>query len=288
MRTRDSDIALLGRRWTTLVGVVVAAASISQLACSRLPTTPNDNTWRFLPGHVESLTLSAFRGGRQCWVYLPPGYATSGRRYPVLYLNDGHAAFNGGANINRICEDLIRRGEISPLIVVAVSVQDRERFFDYTPWPQPASSNYGGGDSYVRAIRDTLKPEIDRRYKTLTDPTHTAMAGFSLGGLISAYAGYAYDSTFGMVGAFSPSYWWFYGEMHRFATNRGRPPQLTRFYQVTGSPDDNDISEMEQILVSQGFEMGVDLISMRIEGGEHVGGAVERRFPDMLRFLFEP
>src|SRR5688572_21350680 len=114
--------------------IAVSAMTIASLACSRQPTTPNDNTWRFLPGHVESLRFSAFRSGRPCWVYLPPGYATSGKRYPVLYLNDGQGAFEGGLNANRICEDLIRRGEIAPLIVVAIAVADSERSYDYTPW----------------------------------------------------------------------------------------------------------------------------------------------------------
>src|SRR5206468_746075 len=159
-----------------------------------------------------------FRGGRPCRVYLPPGYSTSSRRYPVLYVNDGAGIFDPGGFVqaNRICEDLIRGGEIVPIIMVAISVPsvpDTVRFWDYAPWPDryPFFNGRvlgGGGDGYLRAVRDTLKPEVDRRFRTLPDAAHTGMAGYSLGGLISAYAGFAYGGTFGVIGACSPTYGW--------------------------------------------------------------------------------
>lgn len=289
-RLRDADPTRMHARngmRRNGVRLAIAALLLSLVACTRLPTGPNDNTWRFLSGRIEQLSFAPFRGGRLCWIYLPPGYSVSEQRYPVLYLNDGGAAFPGGMNLDRACEDLIHRGEIKPLIVVAVTVKQSERFFDYTPWPDPGF-NEGGGDAYVRAIRDTLKPEIDRRYRTLTGPENTAMAGWSLGGLISAYAAFGYDSTFGMVGPSSPSYGWTLGEIYRFAESRGRRPLLSRWYQDTGYPNDNYIGRMEALLVSQGFRTGDNLMSVTVEGGNHVGGAWERRFPDMLRFLFKP
>src|SRR5215467_7962325 len=90
-------------RWCALL---VAAALAS--SCSRAPTDPNLAAWRMLPGHVESFSAPGFRAGRPCEVYLPPGYATSGVRYPVLYATDGEALFDGPNELhaNRICEDL--------------------------------------------------------------------------------------------------------------------------------------------------------------------------------------
>src|SRR5204863_342751 len=66
----------------------------------------------------------------------------------------------------------------------------------------------GGGAAHAASVRDSLRPEIDRRYRTLPDPEHTWMAGSSLGGLISAYAGYHEAATFGRVACVSPSLWW--------------------------------------------------------------------------------
>jgi pullulanase len=269
--------------------IIVALALCAAASCSRIPTGPNDVAWRILPGHVERLSFMPFREGRQCWVYLPPGYATASRSYPVLYLNDGEVAFdaNDGMHVNRICEDLIRRGEIEPIIVVAIeNGPGPQRFIDYTPWTAPYWQPNGGGDFYLRAISDTLKPEIDRRYRTLSDPENTAIAGMSLGGLISVYAGYAYDSTFGKVAGFSPTYGYGFPGMEGYAQSVGRPPGLRLFYQDTGYPDDNYIGSMERIALDQGFTLGMDFMSVTVEGAEHRGGAWERRFPAMLRFLF--
>ena len=259
------------------------------IGCARGVTGPEGNAWRFLPGTVEPLSVPAFRAGRQCWVYLPPGYAPNARRYPVLYLNDGEAMFDGsdGLHFNRACEDLIRRGEMAPVIVVAIeNGPGDQRAIDYTPWPLSWFGRSGGGDAYLLAIRDTLKPAIDGRYRTLADPAHTAIAGMSLGGLLSLYAGYTYPGTFGKVGAFSPSYWW--SGFQAYVDTLPRPRGLARVYQDTGYPDDNSIGGIERRLLDDGFRLGVDLMSVRVPGGEHNGLNWQHRFPDMLRFLFPP
>src|SRR5262249_25236887 len=148
----------------------------------------------------------------------------------------------------------------------------------------------GGGDAYVRAVRDTLKPEVDRRFRTLPDSTHTGMAGYSLGGLISAYAGLAYGGTFGLVGACSPSYGWAgdTDDIYTTAARCGHPWLISRYYQDTGYPDDNYIGSMEQLLVGHGFIAGMNLESVTLDGATHSVPAWKHRFPDMLRFLFRP
>jgi enterochelin esterase-like enzyme len=201
-------------------------------------------------------------------------------------VNDGELAFDGSGamHMHRICEGLIRRGEIEPLIVVAVGNGGR-RLVEYVP---PLGNSWGGGDLYVRALRDSLKPEIDRRYRTLTDGRNTGIAGASLGGLISAYAGWAYDSTFGKIAAFSPSYGWTRLRFEDFARQRGRPSLLIRFYQDTGYPDDNGIGLMERVALELRFQIGIDFLSVTVPGGEHDYWAWQHRSPNMLRFLFPP
>ena len=51
---------------TAHMRLVVMAAGLLLLACSKSTTDPNDSGWRFLPGHVEALTVPTFRGGRPC------------------------------------------------------------------------------------------------------------------------------------------------------------------------------------------------------------------------------
>ena len=104
---------LLGRRRTALFGLAVVIF-FHVLSCGQMPSGPLNNEWRFFPGHVEPFSLSSFKNSRPCWIYLPPGYASSARRYPTVYFLDGDIVFDGnkGMHMNRICDDLIRRGEI--------------------------------------------------------------------------------------------------------------------------------------------------------------------------------
>ena len=53
----------------------------------------------------------------------------------------------------------------------------------------------------------TLKPFIDKNYRTLKDKENSFIAGSSMGGLISLYAVLKYPKVFGGVGIFSPAFW---------------------------------------------------------------------------------
>ena len=66
------------------------------------------------------------------------------------------------------------------------------------------------------------------------------------------------------------------------------PAFVVRFYQDTGWPDDNSLGGIEDELLSQGFVLGLDLMSVTAEGGEHSATSWEHRFPNALRFLFPP
>jgi predicted alpha/beta superfamily hydrolase len=235
---------------------------------------------------------------------LPPGYSQTTRQYPVLYMHDGQnlfdvrTSFAGEWRIDEACEQLIGASQIEPIIVVGIENAGANRLYEYTPWPDPG---YGGGgaDAYLTAIRDLLKPEVDRRYRTLTSPRFTWMAGSSLGGLISAYAGYAYDATFGRIAAVSPSYWWDGDHLAAFAAAHSHPA-LERFYQDMGTiengstvdsngngVDDNidDLRAVKATALAQGFLENVDFKSVEAAGHTHSEYWWAQRAPAMLQFL---
>ena len=268
-------------------------------------------TWRDLgtiTGHVESFIHAPFLGGRRVWVYLPPGYDATTQRYPVLYMHDGQnlfdvrTSFAGEWRVDEACEALIASGEIAPIIVVGIENGGASRCLEYTPWPDASSCGGGGGDAYLTAVRDVLVPEVDARYRTLARREARYMAGSSLGGLISAYAGYAFDGTFSRVAAVSPSYWWAGGEMMTWAAAQGRPA-MARFYQDMGTleagtttdANQNGVDDyieclrtMRDVLVAQGFVAGADLVSLEAAGHVHNESYWAQRVPNMLRFLVEP
>src|SRR6185503_9172588 len=176
--------------------------------CSRLPTDPNATSWHLRPGTVVPYSTPAFRQGRLCWVYLPPGYTLTRRVYPVVYMHDGEIAFDGphGMHVNRICDNLIANRSMQPVIVVAITNTPGRRVYDYTPWASDSSGQEGGGASYVLSIVDSLIPAVEHDFRAISNKESRAMVGASLGGLISVYATYAHPAVFGKVGAFSPTY----------------------------------------------------------------------------------
>lgn len=243
-------------------------------------------------GHVEFLTHAPFLNGRRCWVYLPPGYHESLRHYPVLYMHDGQnlfdqaASFAGEWRVDETCEALIAAGEIEPIIVVGIENAGASRCNEYTPWPDQGAGCGGGGNAYLTAIRDILMPEIDQRYRTRAGDNF--MAGSSLGGLISAYAGYAFDA-WPRVAAVSPSYWFSGAQMLSYAQAAGRPASFARFYQDIGTAESGqaNVNTMRTIALAQGFVEGQDFLTLVAQGHGHNEASWALRLPNILRFLID-
>lgn len=257
-------------------------------------------------GRIDTLTWLPFLAGRRCWIYVPPGYDTTTERYPVLYMHDGQnlfdasTSFAGEWHIDEACQALIASGEIEPLLVVGIE-NSAARCFEYTPWAGGPCTG-GGGDAYLQAIRDELMPEVNRRYRTRTGPDNTFMAGSSLGGLITHYAGHAYAGVWGRIAAFSSSLWWANDMMATWAATQPRP-NLKRYYQDMGTREGGgltdadgdgiddyieDLRAMRDLALGQGFVEGVDFLSVEGENHTHSEYWWAQRAPDMLRFLVDP
>ena len=151
------------------------------------------------------------RSRRDVDVYLPTSYRSGGsRRYPVVYMQDGQnlsdpaTAFAGTWDLEPTLERLAARG--LEIIVVGVHNAGEGRLEEYSPFPD---RRYGGGagESYLSFLVDTLKPRIDRMFRTRAHCEDTAIVGSSMGGHISLYAFFRYPSVFGRAGVMSPSVW---------------------------------------------------------------------------------
>jgi predicted alpha/beta superfamily hydrolase len=152
---------------------------------------------------------------RDLLIWLPPSYHTSTKSYPVIYMHDGqnlfdaHTSYSGEWQVDETMTRLSRQG--AEAIIVGISHAGVERLFEYNPFPnypyriRNRQHTQGRGDDYLRFIVDTIKPMIDAQFRTLSDPMNTAIAGSSMGGLISLYGFLSYQYVFGLCGAFSPS-----------------------------------------------------------------------------------
>jgi metallo-beta-lactamase class B len=176
-------------------------------------------------------------------------------------------------------------------IVVAVDHGGTKRLDEYSPW---RNARYGGGEgaAYVDFLVRTLKPYVDRRYRTLPDAAHTGVAGSSMGGLISLYAGLKYPDVFGRVGVFSPALWFAADSVLAYA-RRSRPHAGQRFWFVTGAHEGdtpevyvNDQRRMIDTLAAAGFRVGVQLESAIRADGTLAEWFWRREFPLAYRWLF--
>ncbi|MEA3426610.1 MAG: alpha/beta hydrolase-fold protein [Bacteroidota bacterium] len=176
---------------------------------------------------------------RRIWVYLPKGYATSPKLYPVLYMQDGQNLFNektaafGEWGVDE-CLDSLQQKTGKECIVVGIDNGGENRLREYNPYDH-SQFGKGEGKAYAEFLAQTLKPYIDTKYRTKKGPENTFVAGSSMGALISLYAMIQYPSVFGAAGIFSPSFSQappIYADAEKF-TSPGQP----RFYLYAGGKE---------------------------------------------------
>jgi metallo-beta-lactamase class B len=238
---------------------------------------------------------------RRVWLYLPPDYAASSKRYPVLYLQDGQNVFDAATSfagewgVDEALDSLQAAGDWGA-IVVAVDNGGTNRMNEYQPWPG-AMAGYGGGEGmrYVDFVVQNLKPYIDARYRTRPDRVNTGIGGSSLGGLISFYAALTYPEVFGRALVFSPSTF-INPQIYSLARAARplRPP--ARFYFVSGRDEGGTGPLLRAIplgqvavvdsLAAAGFDTAGDVRSLLPADGAHAEWFWRREFPAAYRWLF--
>lgn len=188
---------------------------------------------------------------RRVWMYLPKGYASVGKAYPVLYMHDGQNLFNektsyaGEWGVDE-CLDTLQAKLGKECIVVGIDNASEKRMNEYSPYDL-IQFGKGEGKLYIDFIANTLKPFIDSKYRTRKGPDYTYMAGSSMGGLISWYALLQYPNVFGGAGIFSPSFWvspQVYVDAEKFAPTNAIP----KMYFYAGAQEDvSMVSNMQKM-----------------------------------------
>ena len=158
----------------------------------------------------ESFEIPQLIRTRRIAALLPYDYHKSDRRYPVLYLQDGQNLFDDYAPFGNWAVDkqlaLLAEKGLHEVIIVAIDHAQEKRIVEFTPSYRTRLGR-GEGKRYVRFLADTLKPYVDKHFRTKTDWANTGIGGSSMGGLISIYAGIMYPEVYGRLMIFSPSLW---------------------------------------------------------------------------------
>jgi len=251
---------------------------------------------------IFPIYMNLFKQERLIRVYLPKNYYGERKPYPVLYMHDGKNIFRdcdavGGISLNLV--SYLKQNELD-VIVVGIDQNSEERINEYCPWMNGEYSKKilnilgqsiqtgGKGREYVNFIVNELKPYIDQKYRTIKDCT--AMAGISLGGLITTYAACRYPDIFKHIIIFSSAFYRNQEEMEKLI-QQSDLSDIESFYMDCGTNEWKNQQVNEEYLTSN--QSIYNMIKKKItnatfeiiEGGEHNYDHFKRRIPKLFQFL---
>ncbi len=225
------------------------------------------------------------------WVYVPPNYNASNKKFPVIYMHDAQNLFDattsyaGEWKVDETLNNLYKNTG-KGFIVVAVENGGAERINEYTPWK---NKKYGGGkgEIYIDFLKNTLKPYIDDNYRTKKQAKYTAIIGSSLGGLISYYGGLKYPKTFGKIGALSTSFW-FSDDVENFTKNYGKNKK-SKLYLLVGEKEGKNVvsntKKYKKLLLETGFK-SKNITSKINPEGAHNEVFWSSEFSEVIKWLY--
>ena len=141
---------------------------------------------------------------RQFYIYTPAGYDTqTAEKYPVLYLLHGGGEDETGwakqGKTDLILDNLIAEKKAKPMLIVMLD------------------GNMGGAGglagfnentlkSFENELKQTVIPFVESNYRVMNGANNRALAGLSLGGLQTLYAGIKNTDMFAYLGVFSSGF----------------------------------------------------------------------------------
>jgi len=242
---------------------------------------------------VPSFASPQLGNSRTLVLYLPPSYRENPvKRYPVLYMHDGQNLFDAATSafgtewrVDETIDGAVAAGRMDEVIVVGVN-NTANRIWEYTPCCDPT---YGGGgaDSYERFLIDTVKPFIDRSFRTLPGKDTTAVMGSSLGGLVSFYLARRNPAVFAKAGCMSSSFWW-NDQALVVQVEQSTAHVPVKLYLDAGTSSDGlpETTRMDGALLADGYVQGADLDFVTAQGGSHNEASWSARVAIPLGWLF--
>lgn len=254
-------------------------------------------------GHLQILRgfpSPAEQTTRTLRIYLPRDFDVDGvRRYPVLFMHDAQNLFDRPEpavwptwGVDVAMDALVERCEIEPWIVVAVDHRGVHRIADFSPWPEPTSGEPALAARYEHFFMEVLVPHVQRTLPVRIGPGSTAIAGSSLGGLISLHLARRHPDVFGRVAALSPSVMW--ADRAIFREWNAHVP-FQRLYVDAGAEErfsagrlqldyGASVRDFARHLQRLGYREP-HLHTVLEPGGRHSEADWRRRLPDALRYL---
>jgi enterochelin esterase-like enzyme len=191
-------------------GLAVLAAVLA--GCGARATQPARRSPQDAKPTIEdgSFHSRAVDGTLHYSIGLPPGYATSGRRYPVIYFLHGLPAdATAYEDITGYADSLARTGRAA-IVVGAQGARADD--------PDPEWHDWGAGRDWETATAGELVSWIDGHYRTLARRSARAIIGMSAGGYGATLIGIHHPGTYQVIESWSGYF--------KLTTPAGRPKDL--------------------------------------------------------------
>jgi len=232
---------------------------------------------------------------RRAYIYLPASYEKEKtRRYPVMYMFDGHNVFfDSDATYGKswgMNKYMIESKKDLIIVAVECNHEGNSRLQEYSPISFDNSTLgriKGKGRSYMKWLIHELKPYIDDNYRTLPDRLNTILAGSSMGGLMALYGCCAFNHVFQRAACLSPSLWVDPGKIIELVA-RAHIKNDTCIYMDYGSEEMYSHAANAEALMSMShllLSKRVNLAVRVVPGGNHSEASWERQIPIFMDCL---
>jgi predicted alpha/beta superfamily hydrolase len=243
----------------------------------------------------DSFYFPSLSRHRRIWIYKPKNYDHSDERYPVIYMHDGQNLFDElNAFGSEWGVDEILDAEEGKVIVIGIDNGAEHRMSEYMVHDHP-EHGIAEGVKYLKDVTEILKPYVDGILRTLPQREATCIAGSSMGGLISLYAGLYYPQIFGAVGVFSPALWIDAPQVFEEAktlltvtqdTNHNIPLQRWFFY-AGALESETMVAEVASMVAIMGQSKRADVSYQLDAGGVHDEAVWKRYFPHLYKWFIQ-
>ena len=251
----------------------------------------------------KAIYIKELKRSANLYIGFPDSYLKTKKRYPVLYMHDGHNLFDPKDAFIGITwgvkEAFDNNKDLKEVIVVGIScAAGLKRLQEYNIFEMShksisgKSKLKGQGEKYLKYLVEVLKPEIDSNYRTLTDPNNTAIMGSSMGGVISNQAALLYPDVFGRIGCVSNAFYVSFEKILEFNA-KGDFTKIKKFYMDVGDAEGSKKVSREYVLSNKAVynilkkKMKPDVLKFKIiKGGIHSEKAWSKRLPSILENLF--
>lgn len=246
-----------------------------------------------------NVMITPYNLERTIHMYLPDNYYDSDERYPVIYMYDGHnlffdydATYGKSWGLKEYLDQ-----SLDKYIVVGMECnhEGNKRLDEYCPYDLPNShlgNIHGTGKQYMEWVVNELKPFIDSNYRTLSNRTHTMIAGSSMGGLMSIYSVVKHNEVFSKAACLSSAIGMCMDELKKDILESKLDPD-TKVYLDFGSNERNNKTGLaymvkDNLYISRLLNIqNASTYPYIIINGQHNEATWEKQIPIFMDYLWK-